>query len=311
GVVWLDLSATPDDRHESLRLHVLPARWAARLARDRGRDHAEPVHGVRVVGRAPAGARRAGRDGVLVLALRGRGVGRGLQRGLRDRPMTPRESETTRATGAADPGMIELPAPTAWPMALAFGITLIFAGLVTNVSTTAVGIVVTLAAAVGWWRQVLPVQHVEHVPLRPPAQRARPIVASRTPVGRGSCGEGGPGLGVLVVVPPISAGVQGGIVGGIAMAVVALFYGVLVQGSLWYPVNLLSAVAMPGMAQADLAQLRAFSGTALIVGILAHGVISVLVGLLYVVILPMLPRRHMLWGGLIGPLLWTGLLWGL
>jgi len=25
----------------------------------------------------------------------------------------------------------------------------------------------------------------------------------------------------------------------------------------------------------------------------------------------MLPRRHMLWGGLIGPLLWTGLLWGL
>src|SRR5262249_56245372 len=38
GVVWLDLSATPDDRHESLRLHVLPARWAARLARDRGRD---------------------------------------------------------------------------------------------------------------------------------------------------------------------------------------------------------------------------------------------------------------------------------
>ena len=36
-----------------------------------------------------------------------------------------------------------------------------------------------------------------------------------------------------------------------------------------------------------------------------------LVGLLYAVILPMLPRRHMLWGGLIAPLLWTGLLWAL
>ena len=38
---------------------------------------------------------------------------------------------------------------------------------------------------------------------------------------------------------------------------------------------------------------------------------SMLVGLLYAVILPMLPRRHMLWGGLIAPLLWTGLLWAL
>jgi len=225
--------------------------------------------------------------------------------------MTPSESETARPTGATDPGAIELPAPTAWPMALAFGITLIFAGLVTNISTTVVGIVVTLAAAVGWWRQVLPVPHVEHVPLRPPAERARPIAASRTPVERGSRGEGGHRLRVPVVVPPISAGVKGGIVGGVAMAVVALLYGVIGQGSLWYPVNLLSAVAIPGMAEADLAQLRAFSGAALIVGILAHGVISLLVGLLYVVILPMLPRRHMLWGGLFGPLLWTGLLWGL
>src|SRR6266487_6154692 len=37
--------------------------------------------------------------------------------------------------------------------------------------------------------------------------------------------------------------------------------------------------------------------------------ISVLAGLLYAVILPMLPRRHMLWGGLVAPLLWTGLIW--
>ncbi len=37
--------------------------------------------------------------------------------------------------------------------------------------------------------------------------------------------------------------------------------------------------------------------------------ISVLTGLLYAVMLPMLPRRHLLWGGLIAPLLWTGLIW--
>src|SRR5262249_30880599 len=47
---------------------------------------------------------------------------------------------------------------------------------------------------------------------------------------------------------------------------------------------------------------------ALGLGIVAHGIVSVLVGLLYAAILPMLPRRHMLWGGVIAPLLWTGLL---
>ncbi len=114
-----------------------------------------------------------------------------------------------------------------------------------------------------------------------------------------------------VEVQPLSAGIKGGIVGGVAMAVVAIGYGLLFQRSAWYPINLLSAVAMPAMAEADLATLRAFNGTALLLGIVAHGAISLLAGLLYAVILPMLPRRHMLWGGLVAPLLWTGLLWAL
>jgi hypothetical protein len=46
-----------------------------------------------------------------------------------------------------------------------------------------------------------------------------------------------------------------------------------------------------------------------VLGTVVHGLVSVLVGLLYAVILPMLPRRHVLWGGVIAPLLWTGLLW--
>ena len=57
--------------------------------------------------------------------------------------------------------------------------------------------------------------------------------------------------------------------------------------------------------------LRAFDAPALVLGTIAHGVVSVLVGLLYAAMLPMLPRRHMLWGGLMAPLLWTGLLWAL
>jgi hypothetical protein len=93
------------------------------------------------------------------------------------------------------------------------------------------------------------------------------------------------------------------------MAVLALAYGLIAQRSLWYPINLLSAVALPSVAHATAAELRTFSLPAFLIGTVVHGVVSVLVGLLYAVILPMLPRRHMLWGGVIGPLLWTGLVW--
>jgi len=112
-----------------------------------------------------------------------------------------------------------------------------------------------------------------------------------------------------VEVPPLSAGVKGGLVGGCAMAVCAAIYGIVVQGSLWYPLNLLAAIAMPRMADADVTTLRAFDGLAFVIGLIAHAVISALVGALYAAIGPLLPRRHLLWGGLLAPLLWTGLLW--
>jgi hypothetical protein len=211
---------------------------------------------------------------------------------------TPRAAET-----------IEQPAPTVWPMVLALGVTMIFAGLVTHVTVSVVGAILTVAAGVGWWRQVLPDPQVEHVPVPPlpeggPARPAVPLPGRRL-----APGEAGHRVRIPVEVQPISAGLKGGIVGGVAMAIVALTYGVVMQQSLWYPVNLLAAVAMPDMAQAGTAELRAFNVTAVIIGIVAHGVISILAGLLYALILPMLARRHMLWGGLVAPLLWTGGLW--
>ena len=223
-------------------------------------------------------------------------------------------TESARAAtkpGGSEPEVLELPASTASPMALAFGVTLIFGGLVTNLVVSLVGIVVSLAGAIGWWRQVLPVEQIEEIPLPPVAERLRPIAPSTAPVERFRLGKAGHRVRYPVEVHPLSSGVKGGIVGGVAMAVVALLYGAIFHHSIWYPINLLSAVAMPSMAQADMAQLRAFNGTALILGIIAHGAISVLAGLLYAVILPMLPKRHMLWGGLIAPLLWTGFLWAL
>ena len=102
---------------------------------------------------------------------------------------------------------------------------------------------------------------------------------------------------------------QFGDLAGWQVGEVALLYGLVAQDSVWYPINLLAGVAIPGMAGLSSEGLRAFSLPALIIGVIVHGVISVLAGLLYAVILPMLPRRHLLWGGLVAPLLWTGLVW--
>jgi hypothetical protein len=208
-----------------------------------------------------------------------------------------------------EPDTIEQPAPTVWPMVAALGVTMMFGGLVTHAIVTAVGILLSLIAAVGWWKEVLPQARVEYVHLPPPGERAGPVVPVAATVEHLTIGEAGHRVRVPVEVQPYSAGIIGGLVGGVAMAVVALLYGLLAQGSLWYPINLLAGLAIPGMARLSGEELRAFSLSALAIATLAHGVISLLTGLLYAVLLPMMPRRHMLWGGLIAPLLWTGLIW--
>ena len=68
------------------------------------------------------------------------------------------ESEDTRAK---IPNTIEAPAPTAWPMITALGLTLAFAGLVTSPVVSAVGMVLVIAGAVGWFGEVFPQQHRE------------------------------------------------------------------------------------------------------------------------------------------------------
>jgi hypothetical protein len=206
---------------------------------------------------------------------------------------------------------IALPAPTVWPMVLALGVTLGFAGLVTHLVVSVVGVVLAVVAGVGWWRCVLPEEKVEYVPIVRAPSGPPPVVPRTRGVERFSFGDDRHRLRVPVEVQPLSAGVKGGLVGGFAMALCAAIYGIVVQHSVWYPLNLLAAIAVPRMADADITTLRAFDGLAFVVGLIAHGVTSVLVGALYAAILPLLPRRHLLWGGLLGPLLWTGFLWAI
>ena len=208
------------------------------------------------------------------------------------------------------PELIELPAPTPWPMITAFGITLLCTGLVTHVAISVVGLILAWRGAVGWFREDLPVERHAPVPMRPVGQRAQPVKASPHTVVHLRAGEAGHRVRLPVEVHPYSAGIIGGCVGAVVMAIVACAYGLVAYHSIWYPINLLAAAALPSMAQADLAQLQAFHGTAFGVALLSHGAISLLVGLLFAVLLPMLPsRRAAFWGSLMAPLLWSALVW--
>jgi hypothetical protein len=208
------------------------------------------------------------------------------------------------------PGNITLPAPTAWPFVTAFGITLLCAGLVTHPVISVVGLVLAVSGAVGWFREVLPVEQHELVRVRPMEQRARPITPAPHAVEQLKAGVAGHRVRIPAEIHPYSSGIKGGIVGGIAMAIVACVYGVIAYRSIWYPINLLAAVALPFLAKADLAQLTAFHSAGFVVAVITHGVISLLVGLLFAVLLPMLPsRRAAFWGSLMSPLLWSALIW--
>jgi hypothetical protein len=208
------------------------------------------------------------------------------------------------------PDHVNLPAPTAWPFVTAFGLALLAAGLVTEAVISVVGLILAIRGAAGWFRDVLPLEQHERVPVRPPAERARPIMPAPHAVEQLRPGVAGHRVRIPEEIHPYSSGIKGGIVGGIAMAIVACLYGVIAYHSIWYPINLLAAAAVPSLAKADLAQLTAFSAVGLILALISHGIFSVLVGLLFAVLLPMLPtRRAAFWGSLVSPLLWSGLIW--
>ena len=201
---------------------------------------------------------------------------------------------------------IEVPAPTAWPLVLAFGFTLLFAGLLTSVSVSVLGAVLTLAACVGWFREVLPQQHEIAVPLVADDFRA---TTERRAVERLPAVSEQVRAWLPVYTYPVSAGVKGGLAGSVAMAVIACIYGALKVGSIWYPINLLAAGVYEQSLKLGPGQLNSFHLDSFLVALGLHALGSILVGLLYGAMLPMFPRRPMILGGLIAPVLWSGLIY--
>jgi hypothetical protein len=206
------------------------------------------------------------------------------------------------------PVEIEVPASTAWPIVLAFGFILMFAGLLTSVSVSALGVVLAVAGCAGWFREVFPLEHEETVPVVFEEQRitTKRRVVERVPIA--------PEL-LRVWLPlktyPISAGVKGGVAGAVAMAMLACAYGVLKAGSIWYPINLLAATVYGQSLKLGPAQLNSFHSDSFAIALILHGVGSIFVGVLYGAMLPMFPRRPIVLGGLIAPVLWSGLLYSI
>jgi hypothetical protein len=200
--------------------------------------------------------------------------------------------------------VVQLPTPTAFPIVLALGLTFAFAGLVTNVGISILGAVMIVTGCVGWFRQVWP--HAHHIAVPVKVQKFK-YATVRTKVAHIAIDESHRAR-LPVHTPSVMAGVKGGIAGGVAMIVPATLYSLIAYHSLWYAVNLLGGAGVAGWSNPTLAEITHFRLSALITAIIIHAAGSLLIGLLYGAMLPILPRHPILLGGIIAPVLWTGVL---
>jgi hypothetical protein len=185
---------------------------------------------------------------------------------------------------------------------------LIFAGLLTGVSLSALGAVLAVAGCAGWFREVLPSPHEVVVPVVPDNVV---VITDRRAVDRLPVAPDQVRAWLPLHTHPVSAGLKGGLAGGVAMAVLACAYGVFKAGSIWYPINLLAASVYAQSLKLGASKLNAFHADSFAIALLLHALISTTVGLLYGAMLPMFARRPIILGGLIGPVLWSGLLYSM
>jgi len=208
---------------------------------------------------------------------------------------------------------VSLPAPTVAPVVLALGLALAAVGVATSVAFVLVGAVLLVCGLGMWVAQLVPGRGHVHEPLAAPTRRPQPVVAR--PGGVGQLHEGMPGyrLRLPTEVHPISAGIKGGIVGGLLMPIPAVAWSLLSGHGVWYPVNLIAGMALPGVGRMTLAEMEQFQPVLLVMGLVIHAIMSVTLGTIYGVLLPTLPSvpRPITWGALLAPLLWTALSFGL
>jgi hypothetical protein len=211
---------------------------------------------------------------------------------------------TAGHAGETHHGTVHLPAPTMWPFLMALGVVLIFFSFVTSTWVLWLGIVLTVVPAIGWFRQVLP--HEVHVDLEVDT-RIVEIESERLGVARIEVDETHRAQLPLQTFT-FASGIKGGIAGGIAMLIPAELYGIIRFHSIWYVVNLLGGAGVGEWTNPTLYQLTHFKLSAFITANIIQGAVTLLVGILYGAMLPIWPKRPILLGGIIAPVLWTGVL---
>jgi hypothetical protein len=202
------------------------------------------------------------------------------------------------------PYLRAIPRPTPWPLITAFGCTLVFAGIVTHVLVSVTGAACAIVGLVGWFREVFPHEATEEIPIAQcEIPLPAPVLAPRS----------APRHTVRKLVPeeihPYRSGLVGGLIGAAAMAIVAAAWGIIDAGSIWMPINLLAGVVLPSIGSASEEALKSFNGTWFACSAFLHVSLSLMVGLIFVVALPMMPKRPLIAGGIIAPILWTGVAW--
>jgi hypothetical protein len=109
----------------------------------------------------------------------------------------------------------------------------------------------------------------------------------------------------------IAAGLVGGAVGGLFMPIPAILWSEAAGHGIWYPVNVLAAMAMH--IQPTPGELETFHGNWFVTAVVVHAILSLSFGLAFAIVLPRVPAipGPLAWGGLVMPLLWTALSYGM
>lgn len=219
------------------------------------------------------------------------------------------DSPHSSPNDARDDDAIELPAPTVAPLVLALSIALLAAGVAMNLAFIAVGGVLFVVGLSMWISQLVPGRGHLHEPRVAVAERPRVIPPRPGAVARLRVGMPGYRLRLPEKIHPISAGVKGGIVGGIVMPLPAMIYGLASGHGIWLPINLLAGMVLPNVGDMSAAELEQFHLPLFVTGLIIHAVTSLIIGLLYGVLLPTLPDvpKPIAWGALLMPLLWTAM----
>ena len=207
---------------------------------------------------------------------------------------------------AGEEAGVKLPASTAAPLYLAFGLAMLLASLVTNVLFAYAGVILALWGGVGWWREMFPRENKVFEAAQAEADRAPAVQAVPGHVQSLVAGEDGHRVRLPVEYHPYSAGFKGGLAGGLAMLVAAAIHGLFIEGSPWPALNGFAAIVLPLFGAAPPVDTGAFYPGIAAAACLLHVSFSLLIGLVYASVLPMLPGHPRFWGGIVAPLAWTG-----